>query len=62
VADDLKGLPETVQEMLRPFPNENPHKKDNEEKKWKLDFERYYHKNQNPEDQTDSQSKAHGVI
>ena len=50
VADDLKGLPETVQEALRPFLYENLHEKDDEEKKWELDFEGYYDENQKREE------------
>jgi hypothetical protein len=43
VVDDMKGLPGDSASVvaLRPFLYENPHEKDDEEKKWELDFECY---------------------
>ena len=43
VVDDMKGLPGDSASVvaLRPFLYENPHEKDDDEKKWELDFEGY---------------------
>ncbi len=45
VAEDLKGLPEMVQEALQPFLYKNLHK-DDDEKEQEVDFEGFYDENQ----------------